>query len=46
MEVESHDEADHEPARGAVECVFIKEEVVEDEGTDVVSSHTEGALMW
>jgi hypothetical protein len=40
MEVESHDEADHERACGAIESVFIKEEVVEDEGPDeeIVSS--------
>jgi len=40
MEVESHDEASCEPVCGAVESVFIKEEVVEDEGTDeeIVSS--------
>ena len=38
MEVELHDEADHEPACGAIESVFIKEEVVEDEGTDEVST--------
>ena len=43
MEVESHDEADHEPARGAIGSVFIKEEV-EDEGRDEVSSETEGGL--
>lgn len=43
MEVESHDEADHEPARGAIGSVFIKEEV-EDEGPDEVSSQTEGGL--
>jgi hypothetical protein len=44
MEVESHDEADNEPACGAIESVFIKEEVVEDEGPDEVSSHTEVGL--
>jgi len=44
MEVASHDEADREPACGAIESVFIKEEVVEDEGPDEVSSHTEVGL--
>jgi len=44
MEVESHDEADHERACGAIESVFIKEEVVEDEGPDEVGSHTEVGL--
>jgi hypothetical protein len=44
MEVDSHDEADHEPACGAIESVFIKQEVVEDEGTDEVSSHMKVAL--
>jgi len=44
MEVESHDEANCEPVCGAIESVFIKEEVVEDEGTDEVSRHTEVGL--
>jgi hypothetical protein len=44
MEVESHDEADHVPACGAIESVFIKEEVVEGEKPDEVSSCAEAGL--
>lgn len=42
--MDSHDEADHESACGAIESVFIKEEVLEDERTNEVSSHTEVGL--
>lgn len=38
MEVVSHNETDSESLYGPVESVFIKEEVLEDEGTDEVSS--------
>jgi hypothetical protein len=43
-EVELHDEADPESTYGAIESVFIKEEVLEDEGTIEVSSHTKVGL--
>jgi hypothetical protein len=46
MEVKSRDGADREPACGAIESVFIKEEVLEDEGTDEVSSRTDGEQLY